>query len=691
MNTEHRTLSAERSLLRRSAFSVLCSTLLFVACNREVPVPAEQPVQRRDTPIFLISVDTLRSDRVGGALTPNINAFAKDAITFERTFSHVPQTLPSHATIFTGLLPQNSGVRDNIGYTLSADTPTLAEILKDNGYATGAAVSSYVLRRTTGIDQGFDAFDDELEYRSSIDVDAERNGERTLDALSRWLDGVTSRRVFGFLHLYEPHAPYEGSYNAEVTRADAIVGRFLESLRKRGLYDDALIVFLSDHGEGLGDHGEDGHGMFVYREAIQVPLIVKLPRRERAATRVTTLAALSDVMPTILAAAGIDAPERQDGTNLLGNVPAERRVYAESYYPRLHVHWHELTSLVDSRFQFIDAPKRELYDWVTDPAEKNNLAESERRTLFAMAEALKPLVRVPQPPAAISPEDQQKLAALGYIGAASAEGGDFPDPKDRIQYVRMYRDAEKLSRAKKYAAAIPLLITLTNENPALVDEWVLLTDAYAKTGRRDEAIATLREANKLFPGSAIVVLPLADLLAQAGHFDEARAHAELAQKDDPVLAQETLAKIAFLQGDLATAQRHIGLARTLAPRRMTTIIAMTEILKAANDWATLATTLDEASRDLEAHHLPPVRGMHNDRGEALLHLQRAPAPEAEQEFRKETELFPDNIRAWGNYAIVLAVAGRLDEARRAVDEAVRRNPGAAAKRMRADVLATIRR
>src|SRR5215212_2306723 len=162
--------------MKRAAFLLL----LLAGCNRETPAPAQPQPAKRDTPIFVISVDTLRSDHVGGTLTLNINAFAKDAITFERAFSHVPQTLPSHATIFTGLLPQNTGVRDNIGYALNADTPTLAEVLKENGYATGAAVSAYVLRRATGIDQGFDAFDDELEYRSSIDVNAERKGDRTL-------------------------------------------------------------------------------------------------------------------------------------------------------------------------------------------------------------------------------------------------------------------------------------------------------------------------------------------------------------------------------------------------------------------------------------------------------------------------------------------------------------------------------
>ncbi|HEX9982937.1 MAG TPA: sulfatase-like hydrolase/transferase [Thermoanaerobaculia bacterium] len=669
----------------RTAFCVL--VFVFSSCSRETPAPAANP----DTPIFLISIDTLRSDRVTPALAPRLTALAQESVTFTSAFSHVPQTLPSHTTMLTGLLPQRNAVRDNIGYALAPELETLPETLKRNGYTTGASVSSYVLRRATGIDQGFDFFDDELEYRSSIDVTAERGGERTVAALQRWLDSVTSRRLFALLHLYEPHAPYEkGSYDAEVSHADAIVGAFLDDLKRRGLYDDALIVVTSDHGEGLGDHGEDEHGIFVYREAIQVPLIVKLPRQSRAGERITAMAALSDLTPTILGATGITAPAKLDGLDVLRTqVPPTRRVYAESYYPRLHVNWHELTSLVDAQHQYIDAPRRELYDWRADPREQQNLLEANRRVAFAMANELKPLVTAFQPPSKIDLEDQRKLAALGYIGSTSSgSGGPLPDAKDKVHYIRMLREAKQLVSGGNLAAAIPLLRKLTVENPSLVDEWVLLAEALERSGHHNDAIDVLRKANGLFPGSAIVTLPLAELYLADRRFAEARAHAELALKDDEVLARETLAKIALQAGDLNAARKEVERAVAVAPNRTSTLLSLARVQKRAEDWRGMLATLDRVSAEVDARHLPRIRNLHGDRGEALLRLQRG--PEAEQAFRRETELFPDNLPAWGNLAVILAVQGRNQEARALLDDAVRRNPGPAGERMRTEALQVVR-
>jgi arylsulfatase A-like enzyme/Flp pilus assembly protein TadD len=661
-----------------ASLAAAAAALMLLGCHRD-----EQPARAGQPPIILISVDTLRSDRVGHGLTPHVDQLGREGTSFERAFSHVPETFPSHTTIMTGLLPQNNGVRDNIGYTLDPKVPTLASVLKEHGYATGAAVSSYVLRRATGIDHGFDSYDDELEYRSSLDVEAERNGEHTTAALEHWLDGVPSHKVFAFLHIYEPHAPYDAPaeyakgrspYDAEVAYADAIVGKFLDDLKRRGLYDEALIVFLSDHGEGLGDHGEDEHGVLVYREAIQVPLIVKLPHAAGSGQRVHDLAALTDVMPTILAAAGIDAP-KTDGVNLLSGRHTSRQLYVESYFPRLHVHWHELTSLIDDHFQFIDAPKRELYDHGADPTERQNLVESNRRTAFGMADTLKPLVRF-QPPSAVDEEDQRKLAALGYIGSVSTgAGGDYPDPKDRIQYVRMFRQAQRLPDAQ----AIPLLQKLTRENPSLVDEWAMLAGAYERTGRRALAIATLHEANKLFPGSPSVTLPLAQVLLSDKRYAEARAHAELALKQDPVLAHEMLSQIAFVQGDGAAARREIDLALSGAPHRTTTLMQLARIQEKGEDWTGALATLDGTAGEVRSRHLAPMRDLEAQRGQALLHLGRG--PEAEQAFRAEIASFPDNLPAWGNLAVILAVEGHRDEAMHLLAEAKRKNPGPAAERM----------
>ena len=212
----------------------------------------------------------------------------------------MPLTLPSHASLFTGLLPYQHGVRDNLGYRLGKDHPTLATRLKASGYATGAAISAIVLDRGTGIGEGFDFYDDAIEARESAQAigQLQRSGDDTRRRLESWIGSRPSDgRLFAFFHLYEPHSPYDppeplkgryrsNPYDGEVAAADAITGRFLDFLRERKIYDRALIVFLSDHGEGLGDHGEDEHGIFLYREAIRIPLFVKLPGGRRAGERV---------------------------------------------------------------------------------------------------------------------------------------------------------------------------------------------------------------------------------------------------------------------------------------------------------------------------------------------------------------------------------------------------------------------
>ncbi|HET7710499.1 MAG TPA: sulfatase, partial [Thermoanaerobaculia bacterium] len=321
----------------------LRATFLFalvsvaVSCSRST-----ERIADANTPIILISIDTLRSDRLScygynRGSSPNIDAFRRDAILFERAYSHCPMTLPSHASIFTGLLPTEHGVRNNIGYAFPRERlTTLAEIFRGRGYRTAAAVSSYVLRSETGIDDGFELYDDAIPVAAEGAASQhQRPGQATLSAASKWLEKNHGGPLFFFFHIYEPHAPYEppepyksrhqDPYDGEVAAADAITGAFLDSLKRLGIYDRAAIVLLSDHGEGLWDHGEDQHGVLLYRESVQVPLLIKLPRSERAGTTVSRPAQLADVFHTLLALGGVTASER----SLLGDSPA-RPIYAET-------------------------------------------------------------------------------------------------------------------------------------------------------------------------------------------------------------------------------------------------------------------------------------------------------------------------------------------------------------------------
>ncbi|HYM60177.1 MAG TPA: sulfatase, partial [Thermoanaerobaculia bacterium] len=273
---------------RRLAILIAVVALLATSCRR-----GEVSTSGKRAPVILISIDTLRADHLPlfgykDVETPNIDALRRDGILFTNAFCHVPLTLPSHVTVLTGLLPPDNKVRNNIGYKLDPAVPTLPGILKASGYATGASVSAYVLRGSTGLGPSFDFYDDAIASKPGTPVGSlQRSGKASEEIAARWIGENDSKPFFFFLHLFEPHSPYTPPepfrsrfrlpYDGEIATADAIVGDLLDFLRKRGLYDKAIIVLMSDHGEGLYEHGEPEHGIFLYREAIHVPLIVKLP------------------------------------------------------------------------------------------------------------------------------------------------------------------------------------------------------------------------------------------------------------------------------------------------------------------------------------------------------------------------------------------------------------------------------
>ncbi len=269
------------------------SLLLTLACSPRTGGTASSPATP-GAPVVLISIDTLRSDRLPAygykkVRTPHLDRFAADAWLFEKAWAPTPMTLPSHTSMLTGMLPPEHGVRNNSGFVFRGDLhPSLPRLLKDQGYATGAAVSTYVLRRETGLGALFDYYEDSVSVTPGVaTVRYQRPGEKTAIFAKEWIAAHAGGPFFFFFHIFEPHSPYEpaarflaeygATYDAEVATADAIVGDVLEQLRSLGLYEKAIVVVTSDHGEGLGEHGEDQHSLLLYREAIQVPLLVKLP------------------------------------------------------------------------------------------------------------------------------------------------------------------------------------------------------------------------------------------------------------------------------------------------------------------------------------------------------------------------------------------------------------------------------
>jgi arylsulfatase A-like enzyme/Flp pilus assembly protein TadD len=623
--------------------------------------------ETRLPPIILISIDTLRADRLGAA-TPALNAFRRDGVTFSRAYSHSPLTLPSHATMLTGLLPSQHGARDNVGFRMK-ESKAVPATLKERGYATGGAVSAYVLRAQTGIAAGFDDYDDEIDRgieNASLGA-VQRAGDATIAIASKWIDAHAAQPFFYFLHLYEPHAPYTAPephrsrfanpYDAEVAHADALVGGFLSRLKERGLYDDALIVVLSDHGEGLGDHGEDEHGIFLYREAIHVPLLVKLPRNARAGETIDTPVGLVAVAAMLL-------EQKLD-------VPAAP-VYSETFYPRFHFGWSDLHSLIDGDEHYIDAPRPELYDLARDPGERTNILAERRRSSARLREAMVPLKKEADAPAAIDPEEAEKLAALGYIGASAAASGPLPDPKDRTETFRDLREAFRLYRAGKDPEALQRFSRILEENPNMIDVWDVRSKILFRMGRTAEAIEAGKEALRRSPSSTHLAVDLANALLLAGRIQEAEDHARLGLKGDPARAHELLARSALLRGDLDVAEREARAAVAAPGETNAALYTLARVEQKRGRHAEVLRATKELLARLERTRGRPLRGLHTLRGDALARTGDPLAAEAA--FREELRLFPADAEAYRSLIVLLASSGRTDEATQAIREFARVAP-----------------
>jgi arylsulfatase A-like enzyme/Flp pilus assembly protein TadD len=657
-----------------TTFLILGLVLAGCGGDDKLPPPAT------GTPVIIISIDTLRSDHLPvygyeGVETPHIDAFRKDAVLYERAYSHTPLTLPSHTSILTGQLPADHGIRDNTGYRLGEKVQTVGEILGARGYATGAAVSTFVLRRQTGIDSGFEFYDDEvapLNPRNRQISAIQRDGAETAQVAHDWIAKQT-RPVFFLLHLYEPHMPYSppepyrsryaNKYDGEVARADEIVGTFLDQLKGSGLYDKALIIILSDHGEGLGDHGEDEHATFLYREAIQVPLLVKFPKSKFAGKSVEAPVQLIDVAPTIFERLGVPIPTGLPGRSLASFLveakPEWRKIYSESYYPRFHYGWADQHSLIDGRHHYIQSTRPELFDLNADREEKTNVLESDRRTFFAMKQAIEPLVREASAPGAVDPEEAAKLAALGYLGSTvqTKPGEVLPDPKDNIHIVSRASAAFTSFHQRKYAEALAVIEELLAANPRILDLWDLKSKALARTGRVPEAVAAGKEGLRLSPNATHLAVDVATMLLDLGELDDAQKHAELALAADPAHAHDLLARIWIARKDLARAEQEAEKAMKSSDK-IAPLMTMALVRREQGQHEAALKLLEDAVA--RKGQKEQIASLYFLRGDVLARLGRA--EEAERDFRREIDLFPEDAPAYRNLSLLLVAAGRLDEA-----------------------------
>jgi arylsulfatase A-like enzyme/Tfp pilus assembly protein PilF len=656
-------------------------------------------------PIILISVDALRTDRLraygaSGARTPAMDTLAGDGVVFERAYSPSPQTLPAHASLLTGRLPFRTGVRDTAGFALPPREKTIAEVLRDRGYDTAAIVSSYALRQETGIDQGFAFFDDGLTEDPSLAVGPlVRDSAEAQQIAEHWLESARTDRAFLLLHLHGAHAPRQpldpaatatAAYDEAVIHADAAVGGVVQYLKSHQLYDQSTIILTSDHGEGLGDHGEEGHGLLLHDEALHVPLIIKPAAGEGRRRRVPDLVQIVDLVPTIADLARAPLPDDLDGESLTplleeGGALPSRLAYAESLFGHYRFGWSPAAAVTDGRFRYVRTSREELYDLEADPREARDLAAAlpgETARLRSALDLMAGNVGVPRMPvhdaatatdAIDGPgnEVRHRLEALGYVGrtrpAPPSTDGTEPEPNDQVAVVEWYRAAADFAARRQWLGAIDVLQRVVSHDPKSADAWRRLGAAWSLAGRYDRAADAYGRAAVLEPEDPGAPLGAAAALLQAGRLTEARTHAEAAVSlpgesgvEPKARAHELLARIALGQRDADGARAHAEAALDLEPGRPLPAYIEGRLLSDRRRYEEAMPHLERAMAALSDPATRPIADLHSTAAETLVSLKRH--DEAERAFLDEIERFPYNLRARTGLASLYHATGRTEEA-----------------------------
>jgi choline-sulfatase len=664
--------------------------------------------------LLLVTLDTVRADRLGSygspaGLTPHLDALARESVRFEQVACQAPLTTPSHATIFTGLLPQRHGIRNNESFALKDSVTTLAELLGRSGFRTGAFIGAFPLDSRYGLARGFEVYDQAFLGRPGA---VERSADEVLDATLGFIreSVAAKRRYFAFAHVFDAHSPYEPPppwrerfppYEGEIAYVDDALGRFFSALRQEGLLEGLVVSILADHGEALGEHGENTHGVLLYEPTVRVPWLVRLPQARRGGAVVREPVRTVDVAPTLLGLLDVPSLKEVDGVDLSASVqegaPApDLASYSESLYLHLLLGWAELRSLKRGALKLIDAPRPELFDLTRDPGESTNLYEQERRTAAKLKQELEALreLEPPQTPSADA-ELAERLGSLGYAaGATRSPGGTARDPKDGMEIWREIeagtssaasdraRARAHFERARKLDPKNGLVlkslgdIELTEGRPqrALAfyqeslsagflhpDLEIALARAEAALGRGEKALAVLSPLGE----SPEALLETSRLELSLGRPEKARERAEalLASRPEHVPALVLLGRSLRALGQPGEAEAPLRQALNLAPSHG----------EAANE---LGAVLAEQGRNEEAAAaFRKAIALSPESAEPRRNLaQVVKGAEAEQLLREALRLRPEFAEAHVDLAKLLAEARRLPEAEASIKTALRLRP-----------------
>jgi arylsulfatase A-like enzyme/Tfp pilus assembly protein PilF len=632
--------------------------------------------------VLLVTIDTVRADRIGAygytkGATPAIDRLAREGVRFADATTQAPLTGPAHAAILTGQYPARLGVRDNASTPIPPGTTTIAGIFKARGYRTGAFVGAFIVGPEYGFGQGFDTVDARFaQFSTGMKLQAQRRGGEVTDAALAWLR-AGSQPFFAWVHLYDAHAPYEAPppfrarfqaspYDGEVAYVDSCIAKLVAALEQSGQLDRTLVVVVADHGEGLGDHGEAEHGLFLYDTVLRVPWIMRLPARDAAGAVVKTQVRTIDVAPTIAAVAGLSLP-KVDGESVVplvrGGAPREPAPsYAETFYPKWHFGWSELKSMRVGDWKYIDAPTPELYDMRADAGERRNLVDARGPLANGLSTEMSKVqsgfgsaatVDAPQP----DPETLARLRSLGYVGiAAPSTGARGADPKDMVGRIEAFRSGvtraiDALGR-RQPDVAIAELKKLLEINERSYELHLFLGDAYEAKGQHEPALGEYAAASVLNPHSS------APLVSQA------RVH--LAQ-GDVMRATQKVDEAARLEpggGEIALVRGTIYERQGLAPQAF----AQYEAAVRANGSDTQARA-SLASLAMQTGQFDTARPQF----EALLEMGYRPS-RMHFGLAQIAESKGDKTRAIAEYRLALKIEPGLAEARNALTRLGDRTP-----------------
>lgn len=529
---------------------------------------AQTPPVKPD--ILLITIDTLRADRLGcygyaGAQTPNIDRLASSGIQFTNAVSHVPLTRPSHISIFTGLYPFQHGIRDNIAPPLSAKIPTLTEILKKQGYVTAAFVSSFVINSQSGLNRGFDTYEDRFDPEkqpTQFALNLEKRGGETFEEFAGWFKSKPKGPTFAWVHLYDPHFPYESPqpyasrfkehpYDGEIAYADDIVGKILKLISPQ-----TLVILASDHGESLGEHGEGAHSYFIYDATLHVPLMIRW-QGKIAPAKVAMQVRLVDLFPTVLDLLGLPVPKTSGASLkpwLLNPQKADPQLlsYSETLTPYLHFGWSQLLGVRGRGWKYIDAPRMELYDLQKDPHELTNVAGGNKTRAAELKKWLADSGAVNTPAASpapeLDPETLEKLASLGYAGInpgpPAPPGTALPDPKDKLEDFKLFnqliREGIDDFQKERYGEAAGKFQTLRDRGNTSFEVHYYLGRSLLRLKSYDKASTEIEQALEKLPHFLPAYRDLSEVYEAQGNprkAEDALKRGLLVSQDDPSLVQ----------------------------------------------------------------------------------------------------------------------------------------------------------